>query len=370
MNQSIYRRLAAQYDQLRQDAVNRRETEQAEAWEKYPELARLDREIAIAGADLLLETIDPGREPTAAARKAALQAQRESFLKANGLPLTLGEVVYNCELCRDTGFIDKQRCSCYRARLIPLLSESANLNHLRFARFDQFDELLFSEHPDPRRYQSELSPRANINGIRQACERFVKEFEQAQTRNLFFVGKPGTGKTYLMACVGQALIEQGRTVLYLAAAQLFDALAEYRILSTAYNPDELRFERSTALQSAIFNCELLLIDDLGTEFTSAARYPELLQVLDQRAGSNRRTIISSNVEANLIRELYDERLLSRLYGGFAVYRFIGEDVRFVLNQRRRQYGDKQNNNAENLNGTNPGGDSKVRRFNNKGDNND
>ncbi|NLC85308.1 MAG: ATP-binding protein [Ruminococcaceae bacterium] len=336
MNQSIYRRLAAQYDLLRQEAINRRESEQAAAWEKYPELARLDREIAIAGADLLLETIDPSREPTAAARKAALQAEREAFLKAAGLPLTIGEVVYNCAACQDTGIIDKQRCHCYRARLIPLLSESANLNHLRAARFENFDEQLFSDQPDPRRYQSELSPRTSINGIRQACERFVQDFKQAQTRNLFFVGKPGTGKTYLMACVGHAMIEQGRTVLYLPAAQLFDALAEYRILSTAYNPDELRFERSTALQEAIFHCELLLIDDLGTEFTSAARYPELLQVLDQRTGTNRRTIISSNVEASLIRELYDERLLSRLYGGFAVYRFIGEDVRFVLNQRRRQ----------------------------------
>lgn len=336
MNQSIHRRLSAQYDQLRLDAAMRRDADLKAAWERFPKLAQLDREIAIAGADLLLETLEPSREKTAAVRKQALQAERAALLDAHGLPHTFGEIVYSCSKCNDTGLVGENRCSCYRARLIPLLFESANLSHLKDIRFDQFDEQLFSEQPDPRRYQSDLSPRAQMTGIRQACERFVREFDLPETRNLFFVGRPGTGKTYLMACIAHAMIEQGRNVLYLPASQLFDALAEYRMLATAFRPDEIRFERSTALQEAIFNCELLLIDDLGTEYTSAARYPELLQVIDQRSGPARRTVLSSNVEANLMRELYDERLLSRLYGGFAVYRFIGEDVRFVLNQRRRQ----------------------------------
>lgn len=256
-------------------------------------------------------------------------------MEKNDLPATLGEVAYACRTCSDTGYVGTSRCACYQSKLIPLLFESANLRHLKDISFDQFDETLFSDQPDPKRYQSDLSPRAQIKGIRQACERFISAFDDPDTRNLFFVGKPGTGKTYLMACVAHALIEKGRTVLYLPAAQLFDALAEYRVLSTSFHPDEIRFEKSSAMQDTILNCELLLIDDLGTEFASAARYPELLQVLDQRTGPARRTILSSNVEAGLMREVYDERLLSRLYGGFAVYRFIGEDIRFIQNQRRR-----------------------------------
>ena len=336
MNQSIHRQIASRYDQLRLDAAARRDERMAEAHRQYPELAALDRLIAEAGADLLLEAIDPAREKTAAARKKALLAERQAFLTARGLPETIGEIVYACSKCSDTGHVGSDRCTCYRAKLIPLLFESANLRQLKDISFARFDEQLFSDQPDPKRHQSDLSPRAQIRGIRQACERFVTEFDDPDTRNLFFVGKPGTGKTFLMACIAHAIIESGRTALYLPAAQLFDALAEYRVLSTSFHPDEIRFEKSAAMQDAILHCNLLLIDDLGTEYASGARYPELLQVLDQRSGPGCRTVLSSNVEAGLMREIYDERLLSRLYGGFAVYRFIGDDVRFVLNQRRRQ----------------------------------
>lgn len=336
MNQSIHRRIAASYDQLRLDAAANRDAALADAHARYPALALLDRRIAEAGADLLLEVIDPMRDKTASQRMKALLSERMVLLVSFGLPQTLGEIVYVCDTCSDTGYVGTARCTCYQAKLIPLLFESANLRQLKDISFEAFDDQLFSDQPDPKRYQSELSPRAQIRGIRQACERFVSDFDHSDTRNLFFVGKPGTGKTFLMACIAHDLIELGRTVLYLPAAQLFDALAEYRVLTTSFHPDEIRFEKSTALQDAILHCDLLLIDDLGTEYTSAARYPELLQVLDQRNGPDRRTVLSSNVEAGLMRELYDERLLSRLYGGFAVYRFIGEDVRFVLNQRRRQ----------------------------------
>ena len=336
MNQSIHRRITAGYDQLRLDAAARRDAALIDAHSRYPDLRQLDRQIAEAGADLLLEAIDPAREKTAGARMKALQTERLELLASHGLPKTLGEIVYACDKCSDTGYVGTDRCSCYQVKLIPLLFESANLRQLKDISFETFDEQLFSDQPDQKRYQSDLSPRAQIRGIRQACERFVIDFDHPDTRNLFFVGKPGTGKTFLMACIAHALIEAGRTVLYLPAAQLFDALAEYRILSTSFHPDEIRFEKSSAMQDAILHCNLLLIDDLGTEYTSAARYPELLQVLDQRSGPENRTVLSSNVEAGLMRELYDERLLSRLYGGFAVYRFIGEDVRFVMNQRRRQ----------------------------------
>jgi DNA replication protein DnaC len=336
MNQSIHRRISAHYDLLRQEAVTRRDTILADAYQRFPELVQLDRDIAAAGADMLMEAIDPTREKTAGARKKAFQNRKSDFLEAKGLPRDLGEIIYTCNKCSDTGFHGSIRCSCYQSKLIPLLFESANLNQLKDISFTSFDEQLYSDQPDQKRYQSELSPRMQIRGIRQACERFVNEFDHPETRNMLFVGKPGTGKTFLMACIAHALIEEGRTVLYLQAAQMFDALAEYRVLSTSFHPDEIRYEKSCALQDAILHCELLFIDDLGTEYTSAARYPELLQVLDQRSGPGSRTVLSSNVEAGLMRELYDERLLSRLYGGFAVYRFIGEDVRFILNQRRRQ----------------------------------
>jgi DNA replication protein DnaC len=109
MNQSIHRQIASRYDQLRLDAAARRDERMTEAHRQYPELAALDRLIAQAGADLLLEAIDPAREKTAAARKKALLAERQAFLTARGLPETIGEIVYACSKCSDTGHVGSDR---------------------------------------------------------------------------------------------------------------------------------------------------------------------------------------------------------------------------------------------------------------------
>lgn len=337
MQASIARAVAREYEQRRFAAEQDRDRRAAAIHSRWPELAALDRAIASAGADLLLEAIEPGRPRRAADEKARLTAQRMDFMAANAIPADHDQVHFNCELCQDTGMRGQKRCSCYRKVLIPLLSASANLRALEGFTFDSFDETLFSDKPDPARYQSELSPRQHINGIRQACLRFISEFDRPETRNLLFVGKPGTGKTFLMACIARELLDQGRSVIYMPAPQLVEAIQEHRTLLAAFNPDEIRFEKAVALHDSLMTCELLLIDDLGTEAGAAARYADLLTIIDGRAIPGLRTIISSNADPATLRDTYDERLQSRLIGGFAVYRFfVDEDVRLVQNRRRRR----------------------------------
>lgn len=336
MQASIAREVSREYERRRFAAEQARDRRVAEIHSRWPDLERIDRAIATAGADLLLEAIEPGRPQRAAARKADLNRQRNEFLTCSGIDPAYAQVSYSCPLCQDTGSVGQNRCSCYRKVLIPLLSASANLRALEGLTFDRFDDSLFSDKPDPARYQSDLSPRQQINGLRQACQRFVAEFDRPETRNLLFVGKPGTGKTFLMACIARDLLDNGRSVLYMPAPQLFESLQEYRTMLASYNPDEIRLEKATALHESLMTCELLLIDDLGTEAGAAARYADLLTVIDGRALPGLRTIVSSNADPSTLRDTYDERLLSRLVGGFAVYRFFGEDVRLVQSRRRRK----------------------------------
>lgn len=335
MQISIAREVSREYERRRFAAEQAFERRIAELYERWPDLAVLDRAIAAAGADLLLEAIEPGRPKRAAEAKEEYNRQRTAFLERHGIDPAYHQISYTCPLCQDTGMRGRERCSCYRKVLIPLLSANANLRALEGISFDRFDDSLFSDQPDPVRYQSDLSPRQQINGLRQACLRFVADFDRPETRNLLFVGKPGTGKTFLMACIAHDLLDQGRSVLYMPAPQLFESLQEYRTLLASFNPDDIRLERASALHESLMTCELLLIDDLGTEAGAAARYADLLTVIDGRALPGLRTIISSNADPSTLRDTYDERLLSRLVGGFAVYRFFGEDVRLVQSRRRR-----------------------------------
>lgn len=335
---SISREIAREYDRRRRQTEDDRDRRRQQVYAQYPDLARLDRAIAEAGADLLLETIEPGRPARASQRKAELTAQRAERLASLGIAPDFDQLRPVCARCLDTGMIGHRRCDCYRQILVPLLTSQANLRALAGIHFDQFDPSLFSDQPDPARYHSDYSPRTQMLGIRQACERYVQEFDHLDQNNLLFVGRPGTGKTFLMACVANALLTQGRSVLYLTAPGLFEIMTEYRTILATFTPDEIRLERLTALHDAILNCDLLLIDDLGTEPTAANRYADLLGILDSRSLPGLHTMISSNAEPAALRDAYDERLLSRLMGGFAIYRFFGDDVRLLLNRRRRRQG--------------------------------
>ncbi len=336
MLHSIGRQIALVYQERRQQAELARNRRVERIYQQHPEIRQLDQALAQAGADLLLEVIEPGREKSAAKRRLLLARQKEDYLAAHNIDPDFAQLQYYCNKCNDTSWAGSNRCSCYQAVLVPLLMDQAQLPQWQLMNFANFDASLFSDQPNAAAYQSSLSPRQQILSLRAAAERFVDEFGLAQTRSMLFIGSPGTGKTYLMSAVGQALLAQGKSVLYLTASQLFDHLQEHRILKTSFNPDPLRLEHSLALQDSIYNCNLLLVDDLGTETAAANRYTELLTVIDSRQSKDKKMIISTNANPLALRDHYDERLLSRLVGGFAVYRFFGADVRLELNKRRRQ----------------------------------
>ncbi|MGI6334797.1 MAG: ATP-binding protein [Saccharofermentanales bacterium] len=336
MQSSIARAVAREYERRRQQAEYDRDQRVLTLHARLPELAELDRAIAAAGADLLMESVDPGRPRRAAAEKNRLLDARLRLLQESKTDPHYDQIIFNCPLCQDTGMIQQRQCSCYRKILIPLLSANANLRQIESHSFATFDAGLFSDQPDPSRYQSDLSPRQQILGLKQASRRFIAAFDHPETRNLLFVGKPGTGKTFLMACIAKEMLNQGRSVLYMPAPQLFAAMQEHRTMLATFNPDIIRLEKAVALYDSLMNCDLLLIDDLGTEAGAASRYADLLSVIDARALPDRKTIISSNADPATLRDTYDERLLSRLMGGFAIYRFFGDDVRLVLSRKKKK----------------------------------
>ncbi len=341
MNQSVNKAIAAIYEERRDRADRLRRKTQSDIYGQYPALEQLDREIAVAGADLLFEAIDPDRPKEAETRRERLLISRARFLSDHDIDQNFDQPKYECKICHDTGLEGNRKCICYRRTIMPLLVDHANLKALKDITFEDFDPELFSN--KAINDDNNASPRSNIIAIKEAVLNFADRIslpvdaseKSGGQDNLLFLGKPGTGKSFLMACLANEMLNRGETVFYVSSPELFEILNELRVLQNSFNPEPVRLEQITTLFDSIMHARLLLIDDLGTETRGGARYSELLTLIDRRLAPGLHTVISSNADAASLKQVYDERLLSRLMGNYSIYRFFGEDIRLELSRRRR-----------------------------------
>ncbi len=231
----------------------------------------------------------------------------------------------------DTGFIEtgpvQEKCVCYKQQLLDCLFSKSNLSLTKTENFQTFDESYYPDIVDEERYGIRISPRENIRQIKEHCMEFIENFSSPDMKNLYFCGPTGTGKTFMSNCIAMELMERETTVLYMTAPVLFSITSEYR--QRFFKEDGYRDETYDNLQ----NVELLIIDDLGTEALTAARYAEFLTILNTRHANNLtrpcKTLISTNIELKRLREHYDERVVSRIIGSFDMFKFVGEDIRSI-----------------------------------------
>lgn len=161
----------------------------------------------------------------------------------------------------------------------------------------------------------------------QAAQFYASNFFQLQDRELFFSGDPGTGKTFLMQCIGHRLMEEGVAVIYISAPNLFDLMTRYKRLQQSFRPDPDQLEEATMLNNAFLTWDLLLIDDLGTELATQETFAQLLGLLDTRHNRQLATIIASNLKVPDFVKQYDSRIASRLKGNYLIYSFPPGDLR-------------------------------------------
>lgn len=302
-----------QYDSILreyEEKQNRSHREQlrriTEIYEKIPEYEEVDHSISslcVAQTKKLLDGSDAALVDLKRTLHALSEKKRALLLSA-GYPKDYLEPEYDCPYCKDTGYRDGQKCSCLKQRIISLLYEQSNIKEVLLKQNFSTLSYTYYEGEDLRRFEQTVA----------ACKSFVQNFS-SEYRNLFFYGSVGAGKSFLSNCIAKELIENGRLVLYFSASGLIDALS-----------GRSREEQS-AVTHDLYGCDLLVIDDLGTEYTNAYVISQLFSCLNERHLRRKPTLISTNLSLEDLRNRYSERIFSRVTSNYDIHKITGPDIR-------------------------------------------
>lgn len=255
-----------------------------------------------------------------------LRDEKHRLLREHGFPSDYMELHYNCPDCKDTGYINNVKCHCFKKAEIEILYDQSNIKHvLERENFDTFNMECFGDSEFDMTTQK--TPKENMKGILTICHNFVDNFtsDKRQYRNLLFFGKTGVGKTFLTNCIAKELIEKSQSVIYLSAIQFFDLLS-----NAEFNKSDTD---AVAKSAQITSCDLLIIDDLGTELSNSFTNSALFNIINERLIKQKSVIISTNLILPELMERYSERLTSRLTKEYTILKIYGEDLRYKLKSK-------------------------------------
>lgn len=318
--------LEKEYEQKQMENSKERELKIQNAYSVSPRIKEIDLKINSLGIKCAKLSISSSSQDHKKERDKLfseikkLKSEKDKLLKENSLSI---EPTYDCPICKDTGYITENghttMCSCMKQKLIDIRYNKLNSFRQDKENFDNFDYNLYSNESNLELYGTKKSPRENIKQIVKVSQEFINNFKDENTKNLLFYGKSGTGKTFLSGCIANEFIKNGYSVVYQTAPLLLDIIFDYKYNSTPKNKE---------LYENLYNVDLLIIDDLGTENQTPAKFAELFSLINSRiVNPNTKTIISSNFDLDKLNQKYDDRLISRFIGNYIILRFIGEDIR-------------------------------------------
>lgn len=311
LSNAQYDRIKRIYDKRLLDRHYESEKRLSYVNEHVPGFKALNDEISalcLKQAELLLD----GSASALSDLKASigqLKSQKEALLKNAGLSPDYLDIPYICQDCEDTGYINGQKCHCFKQQALSLLYDKSNLR-------EYLDSLDFSMVSDQYYEGEDL---VHFKDSYQKSINFVNNFKN-DYQNLYFYGTVGTGKSFLSGCIAKALLQNGYSVIYFSAAGLMDVIAKY-----SFNrKQDQDFE---AVYQDIYDCDLLIIDDLGTESINDFTVSQLFTCLNERFLRKKSVVISTNLSLKELRDYYSERIFSRIVGNFLFCKMTGPDIR-------------------------------------------
>ena len=320
-NSDNYKRIAAQFKDKSILAQQAAEARKAELHERFPQIAEIDRALSTTGLRIMREALN-GREGLderirrlEEGNNMLLEA-RAQLLCANGYPADYSDVHYECNECSDTGFLNGKMCKCMRTALNYAGYESSGvLKLIEKQNFETFDLTYY-----------EGGERQHMESILNRAKSYAAKFDGNSMSNLLFMGQTGIGKTHLSSAIAKVIIDNGYDVVYESAQKIFADFEAERFGRVPAGEDRTR---------RYMECDLLIIDDLGTEMQTQFTVPCLYNLINSRLIAEKSMIISTNVRTSELLAKYSDRITSRIGGEFEVFSFVGKDIRSQKRLRRR-----------------------------------
>lgn len=293
-----------------------------EVYGKLPQVEALTDEIAAMMAQAGRKLLQKDPEGAAALKKEAalLKEQKYQYLKRNGYPKNYLDMHYHCPDCRDTGYADGKKCHCFKRMELEILYDQSNIREV--LKRENFDTLTM-EYYDKERVDERTGTTVYeyMSMVIEECRAFVDRF-QTEKGSILFTGSTGCGKTFLSNCIAKELIDRLYSVVYLTATDMFDILSDSRFSG--------REEEEAKDKAAyLMECDLLIIDDLGTELANSFTVSQLFYCINERLNRRKGTIISTNLTLNRMRDEFTERVTSRIMSQYKILPLRGEDLRLL-----------------------------------------
>lgn len=305
-----YETIIHEYEEKQTRNRHKRETRLQEIRNAYPEYTALEDAVSSLSVSFTRRLIDGEEDAKRDLSESLrmLRQKKESFLVEKGYPADYLKPVYDCPDCLDTGYIGRQKCHCFERRVIELLYRQSNLaDTLSQENFDTLSYEWFSG--------TALSDYKKAVDI---CREFVSSFDR-YSKNLLFMGTVGTGKTFLSNCIAKALIDTSHSVIYFSSADLFDTFAKF-----VFGKDKNALE---SFCNDLYHCDLVIVDDLGTELESSFVTSYFFTFLNERQQLGKSTLITTNLDLKELHQKYSDRICSRIIGNFEICLLTGPDIR-------------------------------------------
>lgn len=309
------------YDRTRQRNHAIHLERQEEVYQRIPAIKEIDQRITArsiqTGRQLLFK-----KEPQALQQlhvdNLELSMQKVELLVSNGYAPDYLAPIYDCPACKDTGYIDGKKCTCLKKAIIHRVYHQSSIQEK--LNEENFQTFSYEYYDDTPMHPNLPSPRQNMISIVEKCMDFIQTFHTNPGQNILFQGDVGVGKTFLTNCIAKELIDESYTVIYLTSFQLVEILENHRFHRNE-TPDTLY------TMDYVLHCDLLIIDDLGTELLNDLVTSQLFLCINERLLGKRSTIISTNLSLSQLTDAYSERIVSRITENYLICKIYGDDIR-------------------------------------------
>jgi len=310
-----YDKIYKEYEELQNQSHRELNERRSLIQKKIPEYSALLSEINQLTA-LFTSTLNGESHDSLDAYKnklADISIRKKSLLSKHGYPEDFLDPKYKCQICRDTGYTEHGKCRCFQQRIIDYVYDQSHIrSHLENNNFSHISESFYQGEDLQYFIKAE-----------NAARQFVTDFDKIYT-NLLIYGNVGVGKTFLSGCIAKELLDVGHTVLYLGAEKLNEVFGK-----KIGNKNMVLNDSNLPNPEDLLSCDLLIIDDLGTESINSFTISNLFSLLNERILRQKHVIITTNLSLNNIRDIYSERISSRLFSEYKLLKITGPDIRII-----------------------------------------